>query len=162
MEWSEVLNNPQLQNLPFKIELNKFGKLLMSPASNLHGRIQGRLSALLWNNMPEGEIITECSVNTSDGVKVADVVWASASFIAEQGYATPYNKAPELCVEIVSPSNSKQEMMQKTDLYLAKGAQEVWIVYGDASVEIFTHSGKQDDSQFSQGLAELVLKAIKK
>lgn len=149
MEWSEVLNNPQLQNLPFKIELNKFGKLLMSPASNHQGRIQGRLSALLWNNMPEGEVITKCSVNTSDGVKVADVVWASAAFIAEQSYATPYNKAPELCVEIVSPSSSKQEMMQKTELYLAKGAQEVWVVYGGASVEIFTYSGKQDDSQFS-------------
>lgn len=37
MEWSEVIYNPFLQDLPFKIELNKFGKLLMSPASNSHG-----------------------------------------------------------------------------------------------------------------------------
>ena len=162
MEWSEVLNNPQLQNLSFKIELNKFGKLLMSPASNHHGRIQGRLSALLWNNMPEGEIITECSVNTSDGVKVADVVWASTAFIAEQGYTTPYNKAPELCVEIVSPSSSKLEMTQKTELYLAKGAQEVWVVYENTTIEIFTHTGKQAKSQFSEGLLKLVHSAIKK
>ena len=40
MEWSEVINNPVLQNLPFKIELNKFGKLLMSPATNKHGMMQ--------------------------------------------------------------------------------------------------------------------------
>ena len=89
MEWSEVITNPVLQNLPFKIELNKFGKLLMSPASNLHGRVQGRLAATLWNDMPEGEVITECSIETSDGVKVAYVVWASAAFIAEFGYANP-------------------------------------------------------------------------
>ncbi len=160
MEWSEVLNDSQLQNLPFKIELNKFGKLLMSPASNHHGRIQGRLSAMLWNNMPKGEIITECSVNTSDGVKVADVVWASAAFVAEHGYATPYNKAPELCVEIVSPSNSKQEMAQKTELYLAKGAQEVWVIYEGAMVDIFDHEGKREHSQFSKGLAEQIFTAI--
>jgi len=160
VEWSEVLRDPQLQNLPFKIELNKFGKLLMSPASNRHGRIQGRLSALLWNNMPEGEIITECSVNTSDGVKVADVAWASAAFIAEHGDATPYSKAPELCVEIVSPSNSRQEMAQKTELYLAKGAQEVWVIYEGTTIEIFDHAGKRDHSQFSKELADQVFKAI--
>ncbi|OED41473.1 hypothetical protein AB833_09635 [Chromatiales bacterium (ex Bugula neritina AB1)] len=160
MEWSDVINNSQLQNLPFKIELNKYGKILMSPASNHHRRIQGRLSALLWNNMPQGEIITECSVSTSDGVKVAHVVWASTAFITEHGYTTPYNKSPELCVEIVSPSNSRQEMAQKTELYLAKGAQEVWVVYEGTMVEIFDHSGKREHSQFSQGLAEQVLAAI--
>ena len=132
----------------------------MSPASNHHGRIQGRLSAMLWNNMPKGEIITECSVNTSDGVKVADVVWASAAFVAEHGYATPYNKVPELCVEIVSPSNSKQEMAQKTELYLAKGAQEVWVIYEGTMIDIFDHAGKREHSQFSQDLTEQVFAAI--
>ena len=28
MEWQQVINNPLLQNLPFKIELNKWGKIL--------------------------------------------------------------------------------------------------------------------------------------
>jgi len=162
MQWSEVLTNPLLQNLPFKIELNKFGKLLMSPASNLHGRVQGRLAATLWNQMPAGEVITECSIETSDGVKVADVVWASAAFVTEFGYATPYTKAPELCIEIVSPSNSKQEMAQKTDLYLARGAQEVWIVYDNAQIEAFTHTGLCQRSQFSATLIDTLLQQLKR
>ena len=161
MQWSEVISDPLLQNLPFKIELNKFGKLLMSPASNSHGRIQGRLAATLWNNMPEGEVITECSIDTSDGVKVADIAWASALFVSEFGYITPYTKAPELCVEIVSPSNSKQEMANKTDLYLAKGAQEVWIIYGNSCIDIFTHSGQQNNSQFSELLTHTILQQLK-
>jgi hypothetical protein len=45
MEWLDVVENPLLRDLPFKIALNKFGKLLMSPASNDHGRIQSRLAA---------------------------------------------------------------------------------------------------------------------
>lgn len=148
MEWSEVIHNPFLQDLPFKIELNKFGKLLMSPASNSHGRFQGRIAGLLWQGLPKGEVITECSVQTSEGVKVADVAWASAEFIAEFAYTTPYPKAPEICVEIVSPSNSKLEISEKVDLYLAKGAKEVWVVYLDNRLEIFSHVGLVEQSIF--------------
>lgn len=148
MEWSEVIHNPFLKDLPFKIELNKFGKLLMSPASNSHGRFQGRIAGLLWQGLPDGEVITECSVQTSEGVKVADVAWASAEFIAEFAYATPYPKAPEICVEIVSPSNSKLEISEKVDLYLAKGAKEVWVVYLDNRLEIFSHVGLVEQSIF--------------
>ena len=37
MDWSSAINNPFLKDLPFKIELDKWGKILMSPASNNHG-----------------------------------------------------------------------------------------------------------------------------
>lgn len=141
MEWSEVVGNPLLRDLPFKIELNKFGKLLMSPASNEHGRIQSRLAAQLLNKSGKGEVITECSIDTSDGVKVADVAWLSENFVAEFGFVTPYPKAPELCVEIVSPSNSKIEIRTKVDLYLAKGAQEVWIAYSLDNIEMYSCTG---------------------
>ncbi len=69
MEWIDVINNPVLQDLPFKIELNKFGKLLMSPASNQHGKIQAELVFNLRTRLPEGQVITECSIQTSEGVK---------------------------------------------------------------------------------------------
>ncbi len=154
MEWTDVINDPTLQNLPFKIELNKFGKLLMSPASNKHGMAQGKLSRFVGNKYPEGEVITECSIQTSDGVKVADVVWASGAFIAEWGTTTPFPRAPELCVEIVSPSNSREEMQIKTALYLEAGAQEVWIVYMDSHMEIFNVDGQVEHSEFSEGIQE--------
>ncbi|MCK4842180.1 MAG: Uma2 family endonuclease [Methylococcales bacterium] len=148
MEWSEVLENPLLKNLPFKIELNKFGKLLMSPASNDHGRVQSRLAAMLLNKLPSGEVITECSIQTSDGVKVADVAWLSEVFVSEFGFVTPYPKAPEICIEIVSPSNSKIEIQDKVDLYLAKGAQEVWVAYALDEIHVYTCMGVIDQSNF--------------
>ncbi len=146
MEWTEVINNPLLKDLPFKIELSKFGKILMSPASNLHGRIQGRMAANLVNKLPGGEVITECSIQTSEGVKVADVAWASEEFINTFAYKTPYPKAPEICMEIVSPSNSRAEITAKVELYLAKGAQEVWVVYEDGRIITFTHIGEIEKS----------------
>lgn len=87
-------------------------------------------------------MIFSCSTATSDGVKVADVAWASDEFIAEFGDATPYPKAPEICVEIVSPSNSKQEIEHKVELYLAKGALEVWVVDSKKQITFYTHAGQ--------------------
>lgn len=142
MEWAEVIGNPLLKDLPFKIELNKFGQILMSPASNQHGRIQMRVGNQLANNSPEGEVIAECSIQTSEGVRVADVVWASNEFIQTYAYKTPYPKAPEICIEIVLPSNSKAEIAQKVELYLAKGALEVWVIYDSGEVNTFTHAGE--------------------
>ena len=147
MEWSEVIENPLLKDLPFKIELNKFGKLLMSPASNQHGRIQSHLAAALLNQLPQGEVITECSIQTSEGVKVADVAWLSDKFLQDFNYATPYPKSPELCIEIVSPSNSRIEIQNKIELYLAKGACEVWIVTELDNIQIYTHTGQIENSE---------------
>ncbi len=146
MEWAEVINNPLLKDLPFKIELNKFGKILMSPASNQHGRIQMRIGNNLMNKLRGGEVIAECSIQTSEGIKVADIAWASDDFINTFAYKTPYPKAPEICIEIVSPSNSKAELSEKVDLYLAKGAHEVWMVYEDGRILTFSHTGEIEKS----------------
>jgi len=155
MEWTEVINNPLLKDLPFKIELSKFGKILMTPASNRHGRIQMRVGNTLSNKLPGGEVIAECSIQTSEGVKVADVAWASEAFIKTFAYKTPYPKAPEICIEIVSPSNAKEEITAKVELYLAKGAQEVWVVYEDGRIITFTHTGEIEKSAMAPDAQEL-------
>ena len=142
MDWASVMSNPFLKNLPFKIELNKWGQILMSPASNHHGTLQSEAVFYLRTKLPAGRVIVECSIETSDGVKVADVAWASTQFIAENGDATPYQEAPEICIEIISPSNSKVEMRHKIDLYLAKGAKEVWICHSDGTVDHYANKGQ--------------------
>lgn len=147
MDWAGVMSNPFLQNIPFKIELNKWGKILMSPASNSHGHIQFEIGAKIKDGKKgRGKVIMECSVQTSQGVKVADVAWASDEFFSRHGYETPYRRAPEICVEIMSRSNSKGEMEEKIELYLAKGAKEVWIVNEDGEVKYFTCEGKIEKS----------------
>jgi hypothetical protein len=83
MQWSEVVDNPYFKNLPFKIELNRYGKVEMTPASNKHGRLQSQISALLEQKLKKGEALTECSIQTIDGVKVADVAWCSKAFIKQ-------------------------------------------------------------------------------
>ena len=141
------MERKDLRDLPYKIELNQFGQIVMSPASNHHGFLQARISCLLMDQGPEGSrVVSECSVNTSDGTKVADVAWLSASFWQDHGSETPYSSAPEVCIEIQSPSNSQAEMDFMRSLYFAAGAIEVWICNEAGELFIFDSSGKLKSS----------------
>ena len=120
------IQGPYLKDLPFKIELNKWGKIEMSPASNEHGTVQFAVGKEL-DRRPGGRVLVECSIATSDGVRVADVAWISDERLRQMGQVTPYPRAPEICVEVMSPSNSWAEMEMKAALYLEAGAEEVWI-----------------------------------
>ncbi|MBK5931534.1 Uma2 family endonuclease [Halochromatium salexigens] len=143
MQWSDVLNDPSLRDLPYKIELDAQGRLLMSPASNRHGIQQAKLVRLLANRLTDGEIATECSIGTHAGVKVADVVWMSPAFLRQHGDTTPYPQAPELCIEILSPSNTAAEMQDKIRLYLGYGAQEVWTLNDAGRISLFGPEGER-------------------
>ncbi|HSA71392.1 MAG TPA: Uma2 family endonuclease, partial [Burkholderiales bacterium] len=64
--------------------------------------------------------------------------------------------APELCIEVVSPSNSRQEMREKIEAYLATGAEEVWIVYPQSKrCEFYGRQGLLDRSSFDVDLSRL-------
>lgn len=142
MNWTQVIQDPILVDLPYKIELNEWGNIEMSPATNRHNMLQSKILLKLKELIKDGDVFVECSILTSKNVKVADVVWGSTAFFEKNGFETPYNVAPEICVEVISPSNSTTEMMVKKDLYLAKGAREFWLCNEDGELSFFTHEGE--------------------
>ena len=146
--WEELCSDPSLRDLPYKIELNSWGKVEMSPASNRHSRLQGIIALALGTQLKDGEILPECSILTSIGIRVPDVAWASPSFLAAYSEITPFMRAPEICVEVTSPSNVAAEIEEKTRAYLAAGAVEVWIVAEDGAIRYFTALGEQPKSAF--------------
>jgi len=126
ISWAEVCASPHLKDLPYKIETNRFGKIMMSPSFLWHGGFQSRIGSLLDSMMSLGHVITECAIETTDGTRVADVAWISKDRLAPYKKAFSLPIAPEICVEIFSNSNSREEMTGKMQLYFAAGAQEVW------------------------------------
>ena len=147
MQWNEVCKESLLQDLPYKIELNEWGNIVMSPASNRHGNLQTKIAFHLMSHMPDGTVLTACSMDTTKGVKVADVVWASDAFLQRNRGATPYVEAPEVCVEIQPPSNSDAEMAEKRTLSFSRGARECWLCDEEGTVSFFSRQGKMDTSQ---------------
>ena len=120
----------------------------MSPASNLHGNLQSKIVACLANNLADGEVLVETSIQTENNVKVADVCWASEKFIAANGFTTPYLQAPEICVEVKLPSNSEREIAEKIALYFAQAAVEVWVCDMEGNMQFFTPEGEIDAKGF--------------
>lgn len=149
MTWQEVINHPSLQNLPFKIELNARGVIEMSPATNWHGFYQTEIVILLSQQLSHGRCISEASIQTSGGVRVADVIWATREFIKQNHDQTPFMTAPQICVEIISPSNSKKEMRQKTKWYLEAGASEVWFCTLEGNLSFCSQDGQLEQSQLA-------------
>jgi Uma2 family endonuclease len=45
-----------------------------------------------------------------------------------------FSIAPDLAVEVVSPSNRPRQMLDKAELYLISGTQLVWVVYPEERV----------------------------
>ena len=148
LRWAQICNDHALRDLPYKIELNVFGNIEINAANNRHARLQGELARQLGNQLPGGGVLTECPIATRIGVRVPDVAWASDEFLAVHGETTPYARAPEICVEIRSPSNSPEEMDMKRDAYLAAGAIEVWVVTEDGERAIFDAQGPCERSRY--------------
>ncbi|MEN1681053.1 MAG: Uma2 family endonuclease [Planctomycetota bacterium] len=146
MNWSDILADPTLQDLPYKIETNAFGQIVMSPASNQHGDLQGVILALLNELLPDGRALVECSIGTDIGVKVPDVAWRSRAFLDAHSGEDPYSRAPEICVEVLSPSNSPREIDEKRAAYFRAGAREVWLCSEQGDVEFYDESGRIERS----------------
>jgi Uma2 family endonuclease len=153
MRWAELVKDPTLSDLPYKIEINVWGKVEMTPASFWHGRLQGSIAAQLAEQLRHGESLTEVPILTQIGVRVPDVAWGSKEYLESNADASPAARAPEICVEIVSPANTDDESRQKIRAYLAAGAHEVWIVTEDGSVSVHTATRQQPGSRFQVRLS---------
>ena len=148
-----LCDDPCYANIPGKIELDAWGRMVMSPASNYHSALQALLVRKL--AVLGGRPFVEASAVTSAGVLVADVAWASDDFMRVRGFETPYTRAPELCIEIVSPSNSRKELREKVAAYLEAGAVEVWIVFPQSNrIEFHGQEGLLLRSQYAIDLAD--------
>ena len=146
MKWEEVCEDQQLQNLPFKIELNKWGQIVMSPVKVKHSFYQGRIQRLLESLLQTGEVMPECAINTSDGVKVAGVVWCSDERFDQIQDEVSASIAPEICIEVKSIGNTLEEMEFKKKLYFEAQAMEVWICNEQGDITFYNEQNELTQS----------------
>ena len=145
MQWEEVCAHPSLKNLPFKIELNEHGEIIMNAVKVIHSLYQGEIEFLLRTLIKTGKTLPECAIKTERGTKVADVAWASADRVKIIKHQAECSIAPEICVEVHSSSNTDAEMEEKRNLYFASGAIEVWLCK-DGSMSFYDRNGKLANS----------------
>ena len=145
MTWEDVCAHPSLRDLPFKVEQDRYGRILMSPVATRRSILQRRFIKILEDALG-GIAIPECAIATTEGTRAADVGWMEESFAQVHQDDPALAIAPPVCVEIMSKWNHWPEMEEKVVLYLAEGAQEVWIHERGGRVRFFGHEGERERS----------------
>lgn len=146
MNWAEVVAHPSLKDLPFKIETNEYGQIVMNPVKLNHSFYQSKISNLLSDLRSDGVTLTECAIWTRKGTKCADAAWASSELFKQLEGKTEAQVSPEICVEVLSASNSEKEMRQKRKLYFEQGAKEIWICDEYGKIRFFNEGGELEQS----------------
>ena len=146
MNWQEVCEHPSLKDLPFKIELNEYGEIVMSPVKVNHSAYQGEILRLLNKMLTKGRTLVECAISTRKGTKVADAAWASQQRFEQMRGQIESPIAPEICVEVVSSGNTKREIREKQKLYFEKGAKEVWTCNEGGTMAFYNSNGQLEHS----------------
>jgi len=111
-----------------------------------HSFYQGRIQRLLESLLQTGEVMPECAIDTSDGVKVADVVWCSDERFDQIQDEVSASIAPEICIEVKSIGNTLEEMEFKKKLYFEAQAMEVWICNEQGEITFYNQQNELTQS----------------
>ena len=121
----------QLPNTPegFPYELRHGELIKVAPPKIEHSRVQWQLRRLLESAAGDlGVVTTEIGFRAlaEHEYRIADVAFVSkARWDSAKGYLFG---APEMVIEILSPSNTLSEMLDREKLCLENGCQEFWLV----------------------------------
>jgi len=128
-----------------QIELDEGELIEMPPAGGRHGRCGVRIITVLETFVRARKLGWIYTPDTGfrlkdDTVRAPDVAFVRQERVADVSGFFP--GAPDLAVEIYSPSDSVRQLMRKVKQYFAAGTHTVWIVYPDLKqVQILDASG---------------------
>jgi Uma2 family endonuclease len=128
-----------------RYELVRGDLLMMSPASPVQGRYAERLSRALGQYVEDhelGEVYTAepgfmLQAEPDAIVRAPDVAYVRSDRIPpldQQAGFWPI--APDLAVEIISPSETATAVQAKVQDYLAAGTRLIWLVYPDSRLVV--------------------------
>ncbi len=109
------------------------------PTGHEHGKIVVNLTVLLGTFVRPRKLGTLTASDSGvwlerdpDTVREPDIAYFSAEKIPLDARVTGYAQAvPDLVVEVVSPSNSRQEVNDKALMWLRYGVGLVWVLHPD-------------------------------
>ncbi len=143
-----------------RVELIKGKIFKMSPAPNFaHQKISMNISGMFWSFLKgkNCQVITapfdvKLMIKGAKNQEIITIVQPDVCVICDETKidSSGCNGAPDLVVEILSPSNNKKELKNKYEIYEEAGVQEYWVVFPpERAIQIFTlHEGKYSGSRY--------------
>lgn len=120
----------------FRYDLIRGELRKMSPPGSEHGSVIARLTVALGHYVEAHDLGEAFGAETGfklasnpDTVLAPDLAFVVNDRIPAEGIPVAYwPGAPDLAVEVLSPGNTRKEMEEKVNEYLAAGTRLVWIV----------------------------------
>ena len=136
---TQLMTAEELYMMPsdnFRYELVKGELRKMSPGSYKHGKVIGNLTGPLVQHVREHKLGVVCGAETGfkiaqnpDTVRAPDISFISQAEMDRIGDPDGYwPGAPDLAVEVISPSDTVSEVEEKVQEYLQAGTRLVWVV----------------------------------
>lgn len=120
-------------------ELVKGEVIEMAPPGGVHGGVAVNIASALHVYVRQhdlGRVVVESGFRLEsdpDTVRGPDVAFIRRERIPQGGLPRAFfTVAPDLAVEVVSPSDTAVELEAKVHDYLRAGAQRVWVFYPDS------------------------------
>jgi Uma2 family endonuclease len=113
------------------------GKLrTMTPAGSLHGVVGMRLAAAILVHVDQHRLGVVFAADTGfklasnpDTVRAPDIAFVSRARIPASGIPEAFwLGAPDLAVEVLSPTDVRSEVAEKIEEYIEAGVKQVWFV----------------------------------
>ena len=137
-----------------RTELVRGDLVVMAPAGGRHGHVAHKIGLLIGNHVLEGDLGRVFAAETGfllrrdpDTVRAPDVAFVAAGRLSD-GETPPgfLELAPDLAVEVVSPSDSPAAVGGKVQDWLEAGTRLVWVVYPDSrSVTVHRQTGRTEE-----------------
>jgi Uma2 family endonuclease len=129
------------------------GELIVSPAGFDHGEIIPRILGRLYMFVADRNLGSVLDGQTGCRMKSGDLFSPDVSFVAKQRTALQRKKrksffegAPDLVVEVLSPSDTVRVTEEKIAQYFENGTRLAWVVHPRSqSVYVYRHGPVADE-----------------
>jgi len=128
-----------------RLELIGGKVVMMSPASSDHNSIVGNINGIFWSYL-RGKKCVPYGDNEKVFLSETDHFVPDFMVVCNPDKIKPdgIHGAPDLVVEVLSPSSAKYDRAHKKDSYAKAGVREYWLVSpGDKSVEVYRTNGTE-------------------
>lgn len=127
------------------------GRIVMTPpAGQIHASVEATLACLLGQHVANNRLGTVFGSSAGYDLPSGDTVEPDLSFVARERLAAApstgpdefLSVAPNLAIEILSPSTAKRDLTEKKSIYERNGVDEYWIVDPRRRAVTVFHLGK--------------------